>query len=144
MGAGHSVKVNRGDTKAPVLMLEPEAAFRLGSRFQWLIEGHYARWFSPTAWAAGLLPVGGRYYFDRSRRAFSFDLLAGFCWTNLDILEIDRRFNFVLEGGPALRVRVDGRHALWIAARWLHYSNAGSVKPNLGFNAAVLLGGWKF
>jgi hypothetical protein len=143
-GAGHSVRVNRGRTKTALVILEPEVAFRLGERFQWLGEGHFARYFSPDAWATGLLPVGARYYFDRSRHAFAFDLLAGFGWTNLDIEEIDRRFNFILTGGPALRFRMDASHSWWVSARWLHYSNAGTVLPNLGFNAVVVLGGWKF
>jgi hypothetical protein len=143
-GGGHSVKVNRGETKTPLVMLEPEAAFRLGPRFQWLIEAHYAHYFDPDGWFAGFLPVGARYYFDRREHAFAFDFLAGLGWTNLRIDEIDRRFNFILEGGPAMRFRVAGDRAWWVSARWLHYSNAGSVKPNLGFNAVVLLGGYKF
>ena len=143
-GAGHSVKVNRGETTTALVIFDPEAAFRLGPRFQWLIEGHYSHTFSPDGWAAGLLPLGARYYLDRSRYAFYVEFLAGFCWTNLEIEEIDRRFNFVLTGGPGLRFTVDARRSWSISARWLHYSNAGTVLPNLGFNAAVVLGGWKF
>jgi len=138
------VRVDGGETSTAAVILEPQAAFRLGSRFQWLAEGHYAHYFSPDGWAAGLLPVGARYYFDRSRHAVFLDLLAGFGWTNLQIVELDRRFNFILTGGPGLRGAVDAGHAWWISARWLHYSNAGTVPPNLGFNAVVVLGGWKF
>jgi hypothetical protein len=143
-GFGHTVKVNHGQTDAWVLEVEPQVAFRLGTRFQWLAEGHYAHWFDPNAWAAGLLPLGARYYFGTSRRSFYLDFLAGLGWTNLQVVEIDRRFNFILTGGPGLRGQVDARHAWFVQARWLHYSNAGTVRPNLGLNAAVVSGGWKF
>ena len=143
-GGGTTVKVNRGVTRAWVIAIEPQAAFRLGSRLQWLIEGHAAQYFEPSGWAAGLLPAGARYYFDRSRHAFYLDFLAGFCWTNLDVVEIDRRFNFVLTGGPGLRGTIDAHRSWCVEARWLHYSNAGTVLPNLGLNGVILLGGWKF
>jgi len=116
----------------------------LGTRFQWLVEGHYTHWFDPDAWAAGLVPLGARYYFDLTRRAFYFDFLVGFCWTNLRVEEINRRFNYILQGGPGLRIAVDDRHAWLVQVRWLHYSNAGTVPPNLGLNSVVVTGGWKF
>jgi hypothetical protein len=143
-GVGHTFKTNRGNTKAWVVELEPQAAFRLGTRFQWLAEAHYTHWFDPDAWAAGLLPVGARYYFGLGRYSVYFDFLAGLGWTNLQVIEIDRRFNFILTGGPGLRRQIDARHAWFVQARWLHYSNAGTVPPNLGLNSLVVSGGWKF
>ena len=143
-GGGHTFKTNRGNTKAWVLEIEPQAALRLGKRFQWLAEGHYTHWFDPDAWAAGILPAGARYYFGMSRYSVYFDFLAGLGWTNLPVIEIDRRFNFILTGGPGLRGQIDARHAWFVQARWLHYSNAGTVPPNLGLNSLVVSGGWKF
>jgi formamidopyrimidine-DNA glycosylase len=143
-GAGHSVKVNRGETTTALVIFDPEAAFRLGSRFQWLIEGHYSHTFSPDGWAAGLLPLGARYYLDRSRYAFYVEFLAGFCWTNLEIEEIDRRFNFVLTGGPGLALH--GRRAALLV-------DLGALAPLLerrdgpaqsGLQRGRVLGGWKF
>ena len=143
-GFGRTVKVNGGNTSAWLVEVEPQAAFRLGSRFQWLVEGHYAHYLDPNGWAAGLAPLGARYYFDLTRRAFFLDFLAGFCWTNLQVVEIDRRFNYILQGGPGMRFAAEGTHAWYVQARWLHYSNAGTVLPNLGLNSVVLTGGWKF
>jgi hypothetical protein len=143
-GYGISVKVNRGRTEEQLLIVQPQAAWKLGRRFEWLAEGHFAQYFRPDGWAAGLVPLSARYLFGTERVAPYFGLGAGFGWTNLEIEEIDRRFNFILQAGFGVRGGLPSNRAWIVEARWLHYSNAGTVKPNLGFNAVVLMGGWRF
>jgi hypothetical protein len=143
-GFGYSVKINRGTTEEQVLVLEPQAGFRLGPRFEYVIEGHLARYFRPDGFAAGLVPVGARYFLGTGKVAPYLGLGAGFCWTNLDVEEINRRFNFIVQGGLGV-VGSQERDPSWtLEARWLHYSNAGTVLPNLGLNTLVLLLGWRF
>jgi hypothetical protein len=143
-GFGYSVKINRGTTEEQVLVLEPQAGFRLGPRFEYLIEGHLARYFRPDAFAAGLVPVGARYFFGTGKVAPYLELGAGFCWTNLDVEEINRRFNFILQGGLGVVGSPERDQSWTLEARWLHCSNAGTVLPNLGLNTVVLLIGWRF
>jgi hypothetical protein len=143
-GYGLSVHVNRGRTDEQLLVIEPQVGFRLGSHFDYVVEGHLARYFRPDGFAAGLVPLSARYVFKRSDVTPYFGLGLGFCWTDLQVEEINRRFNFIIEGGPGVRRTVFRDHAWSIEARWLHYSNAGTVLPNLGLNSVVLLGGWLF
>ena len=143
-GFGYSVRVTAGRTEEQFGVLQPQAAFRLGQRFQYVVEAHYARDFRPDGFVAGLVPAGARYLLGSGRAAPYLQLGAGFCWTDLKIEEISRRFNFILQGGVGLLGDRGGAGTWMIDARWLHYSNAGTVLPNLGFNAIVLLGGWRF
>jgi len=143
-GFGYSAKINRGTTEEQVLVLEPQVGFRLGPRFEYMIEGHLARYFRPDGFAAGLVPVGARYFFGGGKVAPYMELGAGFCWTNLDVDVINRRFNFILQGGVGVVGSTEPGHSWTVEARWVHYSNAGTVLPNLGLNAVVLLVGWRF
>jgi Lipid A 3-O-deacylase (PagL) len=143
-GFGYSVHVNYSTTEEQLLMVQPQAAIRLGEHFEYLIEGHLAKYFRPDGFAAGVVPLGARYFFGTGSVAPYFQLGAGFCWTNLQIEELNRRFNFVLQGSLGVRATPRPGRAWMLEARWLHYSNAGTAKPNLGFNVVVLLAGWRF
>jgi hypothetical protein len=143
-GYGVSFHVNRGRTDEQLLAIEPQYSLRLGAHFDYLAEFHFARYFTPEGYAVGLVPLSARYVFSRSDRSVYLSLGAGFCWTDLKIEEINRRFNFILEGGPGMRWNVAPNHAWFLELRWLHYSNAGTVLPNLGLNSVTALGGWTF
>ena len=69
---------------------------------------------------------------------------AGVSWTDLHIIELSRRFNFILQGGLGVRGPLGELQGWMVEARWYHYSNANTVLPNLGFNAIEVLGGWRF
>ena len=143
-GYGYEVHLNRGTTEVRLLMVQPQAAFRLGSRLEYVVEGHLATYFRPDGLAAGLVPVGARYFFGGGSLAPYFELGAGFGWTDLKVEEIDRRFNFILQAGVGVRGTPSLDRAWMVEARLLHCSNAGTVLPNLGLNSVVLLGGWRF
>ena len=149
-GFGYAVKVNSGRTEEQSLLVQPQASFRLGARFEYVPEAHFAKYFRPDGYAAGLVPLGVRYLFGSGSAATAgavvpyFGVGAGFCWTDLHIVELSRRFNFILQGGFGVRGPLGNRQGWMLEARWYHYSNANTVLPNLGFNALEILGGWRF
>ena len=143
-GYGFSVKLNRGRSKEHWLLFAPAVAFPLGERFEYVVEGHFAKYLTPAGWIVGISPLGGRYTFGSGRVRPYVALGAGFGWTDLTELdEIDRRFNFLLQGSVGVRGRV--REGAWsFEGRFSHISNAGTVLPNLGLNSLVFVGGWTF
>ena len=144
-GYGFSVKVNRGNSHEHLFLLEPGVAFRLGPRLEYLVEAHFAKYFTPEGSMIGVVPVGGRYYFLHGPVLPYLSLGAGLGWTDLTTLEeINRRFNFLLEGAIGVRGRVSDTQAWTLEFRWSHISNAGTVLPNLGLNCAVFLAGMRF
>ncbi len=144
-GAGFQVHVNRGRSHERVILFEPGVNFRLGPRIEYTVEGHFARFVRPNGYMLGLVPVAARYYFGRGRTLPYFGIGAGLGWTDLVPLdEIDRRFNFLLQGGAGLRHAVSQRGEWTAEVRWDHISNAGTEKPNLGLNSMIFLLGWRF
>ena len=144
-GYGLSIKVNRGRSREHLLLLVPAANLRLGSRLEYTLEAHVAEFRTPRGYMIGVMPVGARYYFGRGKSVPYFSIGAGIGWTNLVQLdEIDRRFNFLLQGSAGIRRRVSSRAEWTVEARWDHISNGGTELPNLGLNSLVLLTGWRF
>lgn len=144
-GYGFTLRVNRGRSHEHAWFAHPGVSFRLGARFEYLVEGHFAHFVSPGGYMLGALPIGGRLYIGGGRVLpyATFGLGAG--WTNLVKLdEIDQRFNFLLQTGVGVRSSVSGGGAWTLEARVSHASNAGMSTPNLGLNMLVVLGGWRF
>jgi hypothetical protein len=143
-GYGFSVHINRGTSNESLFLFDPQVGFRWGSRTEYLVEGHFAQYFTPKGFAVGILPLGARYFLGQGAVAPYVSGGAGFGWTDLTNLdEIDRRFNFFLQAGLGVRGSMSGNRAWSLEARLLHYSNAGTVPPNLGLNSLVLLVGWR-
>jgi hypothetical protein len=144
-GYGFSVQLNRGRSDEHFFLLEPGVSFRLGSRLEWVVEGHIARYLTPEGSMLGVMPLGLRFYAGSGRILPYVSIGAGCGWTDLTALEeIDRRFDFLLQGGLGVRGALAGGGAWTLEARLSHYSNAGTVRPNLGLNAVVLLAGARF
>lgn len=145
-GYGFSFQVNRGRSHEYLFLFEPNVGFRLGDRFEYVVEGHFARYFTPEGYMVGLAPLGARYTAP-SRTAIRpyFYLGLGLGWTDLQQLdEIDRRFNFLIQGAVGIRGAVTETQAWTFEARYSHVSNAGTELPNLGLNCLVFLAGWRF
>jgi len=143
-GYGFSVHLRDGRSNEHVFLFEPQAGFRLGSRSEYLVEGHLARYFTPKGFAAGILPVGVRLFLGQGAVAPYVSGGVGFGWTDLtNIDEISRRFNFFLQGSLGVRRSLSGNRAWTLEVRLLHYSNAGTASPNIGLNSLVLLAGWR-
>jgi opacity protein-like surface antigen len=144
-GYGFTAHVNRGRSQEHVFLLEPGVGFRLSGRLEYLVEAHFARYFTPEGYMVGLMPLGARLYVGHGRILPYGSIGAGFGWTDLTQLdEIDRRFNFLLQASLGVRGALEGGHAWTLEARWSHISNANTVRPNLGLNCIVFLAGWRF
>ena len=143
-GYGFQVHLNRGRSDEHVLLFEPAAGFRVSSRLEYIVEGHFAQYFTPKGYMLGIMPVGGRLYVGSGRTIPYISIGAGLGWTNLTIEEIDRRFNFLLQGSVGVRRAVSENQALTLEARLAHVSNAGTKHPNLGLNCLVFLAGFRF
>jgi hypothetical protein len=145
-GYGFALKLaGNSETSEHLVLLAPAVAWRLSSHFEYLVEGHLAWYFTPTGYMIGIVPLGGRVSIGSgSVRPFA-ELGAGCGWTDLDKLpEIDRRFNFILQGGLGVRGALRDGQAWTFEARLVHYSNANTVRPNISLNSLVLLAGWRF
>ncbi len=143
-GYGLSVHLNRGRSVEHLMLLEPWVGLRLGSRLQYVVEAHLARYLTPGGYMVGLMPVGGRLSIGRGPTLPYVSIGAGLGWTNLEIEEVDRRFNFLLQGSAGVRRALSETEALTLEARIVHISNGGTKSPNLGLNCLVLLAGWSF
>ncbi|HKD10829.1 MAG TPA: acyloxyacyl hydrolase [Thermoanaerobaculia bacterium] len=144
-GYGFSVHLNRGRSDEHVLLFAPAAAFRLGSRLEYVVEGHFARYFTPHGYMVGVMPLGGRLFLADRLTAPYVSIGGGLGWTDLVQLdEIDRRFNFLLQGSVGLRRVFSPTQALDLEARLSHISNGGAELPNLGLNCVIFLLRWRF
>ncbi len=70
---------------------------------------------------------------SRPLRCLTLALGLGFGWTDLvdEIPEINRRFNFRIEGAAGVRRQVTETSGWTFEVRYQHTSNAGTVPPNL-------------
>ncbi|MEP6993137.1 MAG: acyloxyacyl hydrolase [Acidobacteriota bacterium] len=144
-GYGIPVRLNSSTSNDKLVLFEPGVAFRVSGRCEYLVEGHFARYLGPGGSMVGALPLSGRLYLGNGRVLPYVSLGAGVGWTDLTALdEIDRRFNFLLQGSVGVRGATSDRRAWTLEARLSHVSNAGTVKPNYGLNMLVVLGGWRF
>ena len=144
-GYGFSVHLHRGRSDEQALMLEPSVGIPLTSRLEYIMEGHFARYFTPHGWMAGWTPIGARFEIAEGRVRPYVSIGAGFGWTDLTKLEeIDRRFNFLLQASVGVRGALAKGQNWTLEARIFHISNAGTALPNLGLNSLVFLAGWRF
>jgi hypothetical protein len=144
-GYGFSVKLSRGRSEEQLVLVTPAVAYPFSRRFELFVEGHLAGYFRPDGYMLGIVPIGARYQFSAEAVQPYVAIGAGFGWTNLEELdELDRRFNYILQGGVGLRWNQPAGGAWTLEARIDHLSNAGTVLPNLGLNSLVFLGGWRF
>ena len=144
-GYGFSVHFNRGRADERLLLLAPSLDWRLSPRLDFVVEGRFEQDFAPKGYILGLLPLGARLALGRRRTVPYVSIGAGFGWTSLVPLEeVDRRFNFLLQGGMGMRGELSRGRAFSLEVRLCHLSNAGTRRPNLGLNSLVLLTGLFF
>ena len=145
-GYGFSFSPNGGRSHEYLFLFEPNVGIRLGARFEYVAEAHVARYFSPEGYMVGVVPLGARYNAPSATAIRPYAYLGvGLGWTDLTRLdEIDRRFNFLIQGAMGLRGAVSETQAWTFEARYSHVSNAGTALPNLGLNCLVFLAGWRF
>ena len=144
-GWGHSWTPGYGKTESDVqfVAFHPQLGRFVTDHLELYGEGTLLVYYQPSiAVGAGLAGIGGRYHVWNDRGWTPYVVgIAGLIWTNLDILELDRTFNFQLIYGLGLRVVPPRGPGLIVELRNHHISNAGTAGENLGVNAATLLAG---
>ncbi|HEX4439578.1 MAG TPA: acyloxyacyl hydrolase [Thermoanaerobaculia bacterium] len=141
---GHTVELVTADrTSSHLLLLAPQWTYRLSQVVEGVAEGHVAGYVGDAdGWMLGIVPLGFRFRVPDSPWLPYLSVGAGFGWTNLRIIEINRRFDFILCGG--FGVRPGGETSPFsVEIRLVHYSNAGTVPPNYGLNSLALVGAWR-
>ena len=100
------------------------------------LEPFYQRYTGNVeAFYAGLAAVG-RYHFLSLGRFVPYIEAAGAAGgTDLDILEIESDFAFLLFAGAGASVFVTDRIAVYAGYRLQHVSNGGTAEPNRGFES---------
>jgi hypothetical protein len=140
-GYGFSLHLHGAGTDEKIAVFEPGISLRLGSRFEYVAAGHFAHFFSPSGYLIGLVPLGARFYAGRGAILPYVSIGTGFGWTDLEINELTRRFNFLVQGSLGLRRALSSGEAWSFEARISHISNGGTREPNTGHNAVVFLVG---
>jgi hypothetical protein len=146
VGAGGTVSLGPTRTSAGLAFFAPRWSYSLSPRVDYLVEGNFSRYLSPDGWFVGVVPLGARFSTGAGRRRWYFAAGAGLGWTDLDgrLPELDRRFNFLLEGGLGVEWREAARgKGRYLEVRLVHLSNGGTAGRNLGLNALALVGGWR-
>jgi hypothetical protein len=122
---------------------QPALGWFVLDRLELFGEATLLLYYEPAAnITAGLAGIGGRYHFRGAGRVLPYvSGGAGFLWTTLDVVEIDRVFNGQLFYGAGIRLRGQRNPGALIELRNHHISNAGTKGANLGLNAfSVVVG----
>ena len=144
-GWGHSWTPGYGKTKSDVqfVAFHPQLGRFVTDHLELYGEGTLLLYYEPSvAVGGGLAAIGGRYHLWNDRGWTPYVVgITGLIWTDLDIPELDRAFNFQLIYGAGLRVVPSRGPGLIVELRSHHISNAGTAGDNLGINAATVLAG---
>jgi hypothetical protein len=144
-GFGFAFHWNRGDSDEHVLLILPAYSVMLWRRLEYFAEGHIAIYTSPAGYMLGVMPADLRFYVLSGDTRPYISAGAGLGWTNLtQLIEIDRRFNFLLQGAVGVRGQLGNGQGWSFEARLNHISNGGTKAPNLGLNTLVFVVGWHF
>jgi Lipid A 3-O-deacylase (PagL) len=144
-GYGHTVHfVAADETSDHLALFMPTWGLQLSRVVEYVAAGHFAGYFGDAkGYFLGVLPVGARFQLPQAPYRPYFVFQAGFGWTDLEIIEINRRFNYILTGGFGLRWPRERPESGLLEIRLVHYSNAGTVLPNYGLNSIALIAGWR-
>ena len=146
--AGHSWNFGWNDASLATSTLQfvgihPQLGWFQTSRLELYGEATLHVYWKPDADIfAGVMGIGARYHFfdDRAWTPYALGSL-GLGWTSLDIVEIDRIFNFQVVWGFGVRQITRRGPGLMLEFRNHHISNAGTAGENIGINSAVILAG---
>jgi hypothetical protein len=120
----------------------PRLGWFVGDRLEVFGEGTLLLYAGPADVSAGAGAIAGRYHLRTSGRFIPYvHGGVGFLWTSLDVVEIDRTFNFQHFVGVGWRQTRARGPRLVLELRNHHISNAGTAGDNLGVNAIVALAG---
>jgi hypothetical protein len=144
-GWGHSWRPIFGQTTTKIAFgaFQPRMGWFVIDRGELYGEATLFFYHAPEPdFAAGAGALAGRYYFRTSGRWIPYALGGGgLLWTSQDVREIDRIFNFQLFFGVGVRQNKPAGPRWVLEFRNHHISNADTVLPNYGINAAMVLTG---
>lgn len=147
-GYGHSWRhgwpgYGQGRTDVSFFAFHPQMGWFVTDRLELYGEATLLVYRQPgTEISAGVLPLAGRWHFRTEGRWLPYATLGGgILWTSLDVVEIDRTFNFQVVWGAGVRYVAESGPGWMVELRNHHISNAGTAPPNLGINAATVVGG---
>ena len=144
-GWGHSWTPVFGKTKSDIrfVAFHPQLGRFVTDHLELDGEGTVFMYYQPSfAVGGGLAAIGGRYHFWNDRGWTPYLLgITGLIWTDLDVPELDRTFNFQVIIGGGIRVVPPRGPGLLVEFRNHHISNAGTAGDNLGINGATILAG---
>jgi hypothetical protein len=125
-------------------LVVPSVGVRVGSWFEWVIEGHAARYVTPVGGTiAGVAPLGWRIH-GRGPTEPYVSMGAGVVWTDYTELRgLDRRRNYLTQIGAGVRRITGNGSAVSVEARLFHLSNLSSAPPNLGLEGVTVLVGYR-
>ncbi|MGH7279793.1 MAG: acyloxyacyl hydrolase [Candidatus Rokuibacteriota bacterium] len=109
------------------------------------LEPFYQRYDHPgRAFLAGA-GIVGRYHFTALGRFVPYVEVAGFAGcTDLEILEINSAFTFLVFGGVGASFFVADAAAVYAGYRYQHVSNGNTATPNRGFESSTGVAGVSF
>jgi hypothetical protein len=117
----------------------------LRGAFEVGVEPFYQKYVDPVRAFFGGLGVVGRYHFTSLGRFVPYVEVAAFAGgTDLEILEIDSAFTFLLFGGVGASVFITDSAALYAGFRYQHVSNGNTSTPNRGFESQAGVAGMSF
>jgi hypothetical protein len=126
------------------VLIAPFVGVRVASWFEYVVEGHVARYVSPVGGTiAGVVPLGWRIH-GRGRTQPYVSMGAGMVWTDYtDLRGLDQRRNYLTQLGGGVRRVTSRGAAVSVEARLFHLSNLSSAPPNLGMEGITLLVGYR-
>jgi lipid A 3-O-deacylase len=106
------------------------------------LEPLYQRYLDPhPAFWAGLLFVARYHFLSLGRFVPYVEAAGGPGGTDLNVMEINSNFSFVVWGGVGASVFVTDTTAVYAGYRYEHNSNAGTATPNRGLDFHVVVFG---
>jgi hypothetical protein len=126
------------------ILAAPFVGVRVASWFEYVAEGHAARYVGPVGGTiAGVVPLGWRIH-GRGRTQPFVSMGAGMVWTSYaDLRGLDRRRNYLTQVGAGVRHVTARGAAVSVEARLFHLSNLSSAPPNLGMEGVTFLVGYR-
>jgi lipid A 3-O-deacylase len=124
--------------RASLLPLGPAGPSILRGALEVGLEPFYQRYMEPEpAFWAGLAAVGRYHFLSLGRVVPYVELGIGAGGTDLNVLEIDSTFSFLIWGGLGVSVFVTDSTAIYAGYRWQHNSNGNTDVPNRGWESSV-------
>jgi hypothetical protein len=122
---------------------QPRIGWFVANRLELYGEGTLFLYTQPfPAISAGIGGLGARFHLRTSGRWIPYLLGGvGLLWTSLDVVEIDRTFNFQHFIGVGWRQNRSRGPRLVVELRNHHISNAGTAGTNWGVNAMMIQSG---